>query len=98
MTILELSGLFVAIERVCSRLFTAYRGNIVGRHRLFDSPRRPEAADRNRPAAVEGGKGTFRSRQTAAFNGRACLRLSSEFPSAALCVRDASDGDGWVSP
>jgi hypothetical protein len=28
MTILELSGFFVAIERVCSRLFTAYRGNI----------------------------------------------------------------------
>jgi hypothetical protein len=46
MTILELSGFFVAIKRVCSRLFTAYRGNIVGRHRLFDSPRRPEAADR----------------------------------------------------
>ena len=35
MTILELSGFFVAIKRVCSRLFTAYRGNIVGRHRLF---------------------------------------------------------------
>jgi hypothetical protein len=46
MTILELSGFFVAIKRVCSRLFTAYRGNIVGRHPLFDSPRRPEAADR----------------------------------------------------
>ena len=43
MTILELSGFFVTIKRVCSRLFTAYRGNIVGRHRLFDSPRRPEA-------------------------------------------------------
>jgi hypothetical protein len=51
MTILELSGFFVAIQRVCSRLFTAYRGNIVARHRLFDSPRRPEAADRIRPAA-----------------------------------------------
>jgi hypothetical protein len=37
MTILELSGFFVVIKRVCSRLFTAYRGNIVGRHRLFDS-------------------------------------------------------------
>jgi hypothetical protein len=46
MTILELFEFFVAIKRVCSRLFTAYRGNIVGRHRLFDSPRRPEAADR----------------------------------------------------
>jgi hypothetical protein len=46
MTILELSGFFVAIKRVCSRLFAAYRGNIVGRHCLFDSPRRPEAADR----------------------------------------------------
>jgi hypothetical protein len=46
MTILELSGFFVAIKRVCSRLFTAYCGNIVRRHRLFDSPRRPEAADR----------------------------------------------------
>jgi len=44
--ILELSRFFVAIKRVCSRLFTAYRGHIVGRHRLFDSPRRPEAADR----------------------------------------------------
>ncbi len=44
--ILELSRFFVAINRVCSRLFTAYGGHIVGRHRLFDSPRRPEAADR----------------------------------------------------
>jgi hypothetical protein len=77
MTILELSGFFVPIKRVCSRSFTAYRGNIVGRHRLFDSPRRPEAADRisNRIHSILWGIGSHKL-ACADDNGRRRLGLS----------------------
>jgi hypothetical protein len=79
MTILELSGFFVPIKRVCSRSFTAYRGNIVGRHRLFDSPRRPEAADRisNRIHSILWGIGSHKL-ACADDNGRRRLGLEAD--------------------